>query len=157
MFIRNFVCVLTNERYKTYQTGFLFCRLGHAPGVGLWGTRGAQGVKKKFQTWSCGISNRQGWQAEQNARNIFILGSNWWPWGELKRSNIIYMSISKILIPNSLCVFSYLKDRKHMGPCIHRIGPNHRIEPDRARNWPIPLLNWLFFLYKNDGHKRLCI
>ena len=25
IFIPNFVCVLTNERYKTYQTGFLFC------------------------------------------------------------------------------------------------------------------------------------
>ena len=24
-FIPNFVCVLTNERYKTYQTGFSFC------------------------------------------------------------------------------------------------------------------------------------
>ena len=41
----NFVCVLTNERYKTYQTGFLFCRLGHAPGVGRLGAGGAQGVK----------------------------------------------------------------------------------------------------------------
>ena len=50
IFIPNFVCVLTNERYKTYQTGFLFCRLGHAPGVGHWGT---QGVKQFFvQTWS---------------------------------------------------------------------------------------------------------
>ena len=37
-FIPNFVHVLTNERYKTYQTGFLFCHLGHALGVGLWGT-----------------------------------------------------------------------------------------------------------------------
>ena len=46
--IPNFVCVLTNERYKTYQRGFLFCSLGHAPGVGLWGTRGAQGVKQFF-------------------------------------------------------------------------------------------------------------
>ena len=43
IFIPNFVCVLTNERYKTYQTGFLLCCLGHAPGVGLWGARGAQG------------------------------------------------------------------------------------------------------------------
>ena len=34
-FIPNFVCVLTNERYKTYQTGFSLCSLGHAPGVGL--------------------------------------------------------------------------------------------------------------------------
>ena len=45
----NFVCVLTNERYKTNQTGFLFCCLGHAPGVGLWGTGGAQGVKFFFK------------------------------------------------------------------------------------------------------------
>ena len=39
-FIPNFVCVLTNERYKTYQTGFLFCRLGHTLGVGLGVFRG---------------------------------------------------------------------------------------------------------------------
>ena len=44
-FIPNFVCVLTNGRYKTYQTGFSFCRLGHAPGVGLWGA-GWPGGKK---------------------------------------------------------------------------------------------------------------
>ena len=49
IFIPNFVCVLTNERYKTYQTGFLFCHLGHASGVGLRGAWGAQGVKKKFK------------------------------------------------------------------------------------------------------------
>ena len=35
IFIPNFVCILTNEGYKTYQTGFLFCHLGHAPGVEL--------------------------------------------------------------------------------------------------------------------------
>ena len=61
IFIPNFVCVITNERYKTYQTGFSFCPLGHAPGVGLWGAGGAQGVKNIFffQTLSCGISNRR--------------------------------------------------------------------------------------------------
>ena len=48
IFIPNFVCVLTNERYKTYQTGFVFCPLGHAPGVGLWGAGGAQGVNFFF-------------------------------------------------------------------------------------------------------------
>ena len=46
--IPNFLCVLTNERYKTYQTRFSFCSPGHAPGVGLWGAGGAQGVKKLF-------------------------------------------------------------------------------------------------------------
>ena len=39
-FISNFVCVLTYERNKTYQTGFVFCRLGHALGVGLVVLRG---------------------------------------------------------------------------------------------------------------------
>ena len=38
-----FVCVLTNERYKTYQTGFSSRPLGHAPGVGLWGAGVAKG------------------------------------------------------------------------------------------------------------------
>ena len=40
IFMQNFACVLTNERYKTYQTGFLFCHLGHALGVGFGVLRG---------------------------------------------------------------------------------------------------------------------
>ena len=32
--------LLTHERYKTYQTGYSFGHLGHAPGVGLGGTVG---------------------------------------------------------------------------------------------------------------------
>ena len=35
IFIPNFVCALTNKRYKTYRMGFLFLHLGHAPGLGL--------------------------------------------------------------------------------------------------------------------------
>ena len=48
VFIPNFVCCCTSETYKTYQTGFSFCHLEHAPGVGLWGAGGAKGVKKYF-------------------------------------------------------------------------------------------------------------
>ena len=33
---------------KHSRRDFLFCRLGHAPGVGLWGTGGAQGVNFFF-------------------------------------------------------------------------------------------------------------
>ena len=40
IFKPNFVCLLTNERYKTYQMGLSFGSLGHAPGVGLGGTVG---------------------------------------------------------------------------------------------------------------------
>ena len=49
VFIPIFVCVLANEKYKTYQTGFSFCPLGHAPGVGLWGAGGAQGANFFFK------------------------------------------------------------------------------------------------------------
>ena len=37
------MCLLTNERYKTYHTGFSFGPLGHIPGVGLGGTLGGVG------------------------------------------------------------------------------------------------------------------
>ena len=46
--IPNCVCVLRNKRYKIYQTGFSFCRLGHAQGVGL---RGAGGQKLIFSKY----------------------------------------------------------------------------------------------------------
>ena len=42
------MCLLTHERYKTYQTGFSFGRLGHAPGVGLGGTVGGLGGQNFF-------------------------------------------------------------------------------------------------------------
>ena len=38
------MCLLTNERYKTYLTGFSFGSLGHAPGVRLGGTMGGVGL-----------------------------------------------------------------------------------------------------------------
>ena len=44
IFQPNVVCLLTNERYKTYQTGFTFGPLGDAPGVGLGGYRRGLGV-----------------------------------------------------------------------------------------------------------------
>ena len=46
IFIPNFVCVLTYERYKTYQTGILFCPLGHALGGWDFGALGCPGCKK---------------------------------------------------------------------------------------------------------------
>ena len=99
IFIPNFVCVLTNESYKTYQTGFLFCRLGHALGVGLGGYLGAK-IKfrpavcplyylllnhwTKFnQIWCVSYSHEWGVQEQKNFWTR-PLG----PWGGVKRSNI---------------------------------------------------------------------
>ena len=40
IFIPIFVCVLTNKRYKTYGTIFLFCPLSLVPKLGLGGASG---------------------------------------------------------------------------------------------------------------------
>ena len=53
-FIAKFVCVLTKERYKTYQTGFSFCRMGHALGVGLgalWVPSGSKKIKHGHEAY----------------------------------------------------------------------------------------------------------
>ena len=56
-------------------------------GLNFWAL-GCPGVNFLFRTWSYSMSNRRGWRA-QNASKTFTLGLNWWPWGEVKRSNII--------------------------------------------------------------------
>ena len=53
IFIPNFVCVLPNEIYKTYQTELSFCCLCHTPGVLL---RGAW-----VPMWSFFFSNMVMW------------------------------------------------------------------------------------------------
>ena len=63
------MCVLTNERYKTYQTRFLFRPLGHAPGVGLWGAGGAQGVNYFFFKHSHVVYQIDG-EDEQNRMQV---------------------------------------------------------------------------------------
>ena len=50
IFIPNFVCVLTNERYKTYQTVFFILSPGSCPRGGTWGYLGA---KIKFHPAVC--------------------------------------------------------------------------------------------------------
>ena len=79
----NFVCLLTNERYNTYQTGFLF-----GPRGGTWGYWGL-GVKKliflKFNQIWC-VSYSPEWHVKyHNDFGPHPLG----PWGGAKRSNII--------------------------------------------------------------------
>ena len=69
-----------------------------------------------FQKWSCGISNRRGWRTEQIASKIYILGSNWRPWGEVKGQislNSGYHVNFKDFLYQTVCVFSQMKDTKH--------------------------------------------
>ena len=107
IFILNFVCVLTNERYKTYQTGFSFCCLGHAPGVGFWGAgvpRGATNFFFKHRHVAYQIDRDD----EQNRMQVKF--SSYSQTGDLGvRSkgqislNFDYHVNSKIFIPNFVC------------------------------------------------------
>ena len=75
--------LLTNERYKIYQTGFSFGCLGHAPGVGVGGTVGGWGggQKKNFfskfnQIWCVSYLNE--WHMHRHN----FLGPRPWGHGE---------------------------------------------------------------------------
>ena len=87
--------------------------------MGCWGRKGGQ---KKFKHSHVEYQINKDDKQNRMQVKIFILGSNWLPWGEVKRSNIINMSVSKIFIPNSLCVFSQIKDRKHIELNFHSVA-----------------------------------
>ena len=97
--------------------------MAHGSDFGGLGCLGGQNIF--FQTWSCGIANQRGWRAEQNASKIFILGSNWWPWGEVKWSNIIKFQLPcqfQRFLYQTLCVFSQMKDTKHIRWDFHSVA-----------------------------------
>ena len=71
-FIPNFVCVFTNERYKTYQKGILFCHRGHDPGVGLCGTGGTQRMKHFFFFKHGHVAYQIDGDEEQNKMQVTI-------------------------------------------------------------------------------------
>ena len=65
------MCLLTNERYKTYLTGFSLGPLGHAPGGGTLGYHWGWGFKKKIQKFNqiwC-MSYLHEWQVQRH--NLF--------------------------------------------------------------------------------------
>ena len=115
------MCLLTNERYKTYQTGFSFGRLGHAPDLGLGVPRGLGGVGRgvknfffqKFNQIWC-VSYLHEWHMQRhNFWGPRLLG----PWGGAKRSNIIKSQLQsqfQTFLNQSLCVFAQMKDIKHI-------------------------------------------
>ena len=97
IFIPNFVCKLTNERYKTFQMGFLFCRPSYALGVRLGVLRGQNQIPSCYQLcslllnhwknfnqiWCVGYSHK--WDVQ---RQNFFWPRPLKPWGGVKRSNI---------------------------------------------------------------------
>ena len=110
------MCLLRNERYKTYQTGFSFGRLGHAPGVGHYLFGGAMGgwgstfffFPKFNQIWCVSYLHER-----HMHRHNYLGPRPLGPLGGAKRSNIIkseLLSQFQRFLNQTLCVFSQLKD-----------------------------------------------
>ena len=111
-FLNQTLCLLTNERYKTYQMEFSFGRLGYAPGVGLGGTVGGWGSKKCFpkfnQIWC--VSYLHEWHMQ---RHYFLGPHPLGPRGGAKRSNIIKSELQSQFqrsLNQTLCIFSQIRD-----------------------------------------------
>ena len=106
------LCLLTHERYETYQTGFSFGRLGHAPGLGLRGTVRGLGVIfffSKFNKIWCASYLHKWHMHRHNLLGPRPLG----PWGGAKRFNIIESELQSQLqrfLNQTLCIFSQMKD-----------------------------------------------
>ena len=100
IFKPNFVCVLTNKRCQTYQTGFSFCRLCHAPGVGLKGVWVSKGPKHFFSNIAMWQQNRMQVQFSPYSQTG-VLGVS---------SNIIKFwlqsQFQRFFIPNFVCVLT---------------------------------------------------
>ena len=112
-FLYQTLCVLTNERYKTYQIGFLFSHLVHALGVGLGGARGS---KSKFDpsvyyaisssTIGRNPTKSYVWFAHINgACNSTYFGPA--PWGGVERPYIIKLQLQRFLY-QTFCEFSQI-------------------------------------------------
>ena len=147
-FILNFVCVLTNERYKTYQTGFSFCRLGNVLGVGLRYLR----VQNSIPSGGLSVMPKELDQIqphlvcelltclERATANKFVprpLG----PLGGVKRKYhliSITRSISNIFIPNFVCVFKN-KDTRHIRRDFYSVA---WVMPQEWDFWVLGVPRW---------------
>ena len=110
------MCLLTNEIYKTYQSGLSFDRLGHAPWVGLGGTVGV-GVNfflKFSQSWY--VSYLHEWHMQQHT---FLGPRPLKPWGGAKGQISQLLSQFQIFLNQTLCVYSQMKDIKHIRREFH--------------------------------------
>ena len=126
--IPNFVCVLTNERYKTYQTGFFILSPESCPRVGTWGYLGA---KINFRPTVCPLCYlllnhwtkfNQIWCVWVTPINgvckvNFFCPPTLGPLGGVKRSNTIQFQLQsqfQRFLYQTLCVYSQMKDTKHI-------------------------------------------
>ena len=121
IFKPNFVCVLTNERYKTYQTGFAFCFLGLAPGVVLGALGVPRGSKKLFK--HCHVVYQIDGDDEQNRMQVkFSSKGQTGDLGARSKGQISLTCQFQSFLFQTVCVFSQIKDRKHIEQNFHSVA-----------------------------------
>ena len=107
--------MLPNEIYETYQTAFLFRRLGHAPGVGLVGLQGGLRFKNicflKFnQIWCVSYSH------ECDVQPHTFLAPALWDRGEGPKSQIslnFNYKVNFIFFHQTLCRCKHIRQYFH--------------------------------------------
>ena len=120
------MCLLTNKRYKTYQTGFSFSCLCHAQGVVHGGTIGGWVVKicffqnsTRFGVWVTYINGTC------NGTIVLVPTPGALGRGQKVKYHIISitMSISKIFKPNFVCLLTIERYKTYqMGLSFRRLG-----------------------------------
>ena len=119
------MCLLTNEIYKTYQKGFSFGPLGHAPGIGLGGTMWGLGGPKFFFSEILPDLVCELLTSMAHATAQFFWSP---PPGALRRGQkVTYHKISsqsqfQRFLNQTLCVFSQMKDIKHIRRDFHSVS-----------------------------------
>ena len=108
--VPNFLCVLSNGRFKAYQTGFSFCRLSYAPAVVLWGA-GCPGGQKLFYFKHGHVTYQIDGDVEQNRMQVKF--SSYGQTGDIGvRSkgqislNFDYQVNVKFFVPTFVCVLT---------------------------------------------------
>ena len=148
------LCVCSHKwKMQNISDGIFIMSPGSCPRGGTWGRWGCPGGQKNnFQTWSCGISNRRGWRAEQNTSKIFILGSNWWPWGKVKGQislNFGYHDNFKDFY-TKFCVCSHKWKIQYISDGIFILSPGSYPRGGTLGHWGYPGGQTIFFF--KHGH-----
>ena len=102
IFIPNFMCVLTNERYKHIRQVFILSP-GSCP---RGGTLGYLGAKIKFLPAVCPLCYLLIYHWTKFIQIWCVSYSHEYPWGPGEGQKVKYHLISKILIPNFVCVLT---------------------------------------------------
>ena len=146
----------TNEIYKTYQTGFSFCHLGHAPGVGLGALGVPRGVNFFFKHGH--VAYQIDRDEEQNKMQVkFSSYGQTGDHGVRSKGQIslnfgyhVYLNFSY----QTLRVFSHLKDRKHIEQNFHSsfCCRDHAPRGGTWRCWGSKTLAWGFAMAPHRLH-----